>query len=161
MHVDPEGWGDAAMYIRSDTGHLQVDGFEYGDDLYTSHGAADVCLDPSRCYNITVVGPSTAKWSIRDASGVLVADGTGPFSDWVCHCGHRGGDDCADCTGVVAPEGGTLGSCATSGTLAHGTHCSTTCGSATPGVVPFSCWNGTLASASECCPVNGTGWSGR
>ena len=39
----------------------------------------------------------SAQWSIRDAAGVVVASGSAPYRKTLCHCGHRGGDECLSC----------------------------------------------------------------
>ena len=55
-----QGWGDATMRIHAADPRcvLQIDNFAYADDLFVSAGVADACLHPSRCYHITVDGPS-------------------------------------------------------------------------------------------------------
>ena len=124
MHED--GWADATMRVEDSDGTVLIDGLTYSGGLVES-GVAETCLGPSRCYTITVSGPSTAQWSVHDAHGVVVAQGSAPYSEEICHCGHTGGDECLDCTGVVAPDGGTIGTCAEDGTLAHDTLCRATC----------------------------------
>ena len=60
------------------------------------------------------------------------------------------------CTGLTAPAGGTLGTCSSDGTLAHGGQCATTC-SATSEMLPMACRNGIVASPAQCC-AGGTVW---
>eukprot|EP01046_Picozoa_sp_COSAG06_P031453 COSAG06_NODE_3065_length_5901_cov_5.700965_3_plen_261_part_00 len=145
-----------SIHIEDDLGNVQIDGYEYADDTYVTAGVADTCLHPSPCYRVTVTGPSTARWSIHDATGVVVIAGAGPTSERVCHCGHHGGDGCASCIGVAEPNGGTFGSCDTNGDLVHDNVCLATCPG---GVMPNACWNGTISTPDACC-FAGTWWDG-
>jgi hypothetical protein len=155
-----DGWGDATLHIEDEDGVAQIAGFAYADDDWVTAGQAGVCLHPARCYRITVEGSATARWSLHDASGVLVAEGAGPTeAREICHCGHNGGDACLDCAGLAAPVGGDLGTCSGGGALAHDARCLFSCGGEE--VQPVSCWNGVLASPLDCCPKsNGVGWNG-
>eukprot|EP01043_Picozoa_sp_COSAG02_P016791 COSAG02_NODE_746_length_17729_cov_37.532501_2_plen_2087_part_00 len=152
-----EGWGDAAMRIHA-AGVLQIENFAYIDNNFVTTGVFDACLHPSRCYEITVSGPPSATWSIHDALGFVVVEGSGPFDHEVCHCGHYGGDACSDCTGVVAPAGGTSGGCDPDGTILHGDRCLLTCAQESA-TLPVSCFNGTIRTPTMCCAA-GTQWSG-
>eukprot|EP01043_Picozoa_sp_COSAG02_P043076 COSAG02_NODE_3721_length_6323_cov_3.825353_2_plen_1317_part_00 len=152
-----DGWGDATMRIHA-ASVLQIENFGYADDRYLTDGVAQACLHPSRCYEITVDGPPTARWSIRDAFGIVVVEGSAPFAREVCHCGHYGGDACNDCMGVMQPSGGTLGDCNANGTLVHDHKCLLVCAEAAH-TRPLSCFNGTIRTPSDCC-ATGTEWSG-
>jgi hypothetical protein len=121
-------------------------------------GVADVCLHPSECYIVTTQGPDTAHWALHDESGIVVVEGSAPSTHRICHCGHNGGPACLSCTDVAAPAGGTLGDCSADGVLDHGSTCLATC-SGSSEVQPMSCWNGTLASSSNCCEP-GMMWDG-
>eukprot|EP01046_Picozoa_sp_COSAG06_P095538 COSAG06_NODE_41660_length_389_cov_0.703448_1_plen_103_part_01 len=59
------------------------------------------------------------------------------------------------------PSGGTFGTCnASNGTLPHDEMCTMTCGSG-GGIMPVSCWNGTVHQPSACCSgAPGEYWSG-
>jgi hypothetical protein len=113
LSANYEGWGDAHMRIEADDGSVQVDNFVYEDNAFVSAGVSSgLCLHPSRCYKIIVTDlVGTAQWSLHDETGIVVVQGTGPFSDFVCHCGHNGGAACHNCTGVTPPPGGTAGTC--------------------------------------------------
>ena len=152
-----DGWGGATMLIHA-SGVLQIENFTYANDQFVSAGVASACLHPSRCYTITVDGPPTAHWSIRDAFDVVVVEGSAPFAREVCHCGHYGGDACSDCTDILAPTGGTFGSCRADGILSHGHRCLLACAQEGRSR-PLSCFNGTLRTPVECCAA-GTEWIG-
>ena len=107
-------------------------------EVYIADGVAPVCLHPAECYHINVTGPSSARWLIHDASGTVVVEGTAPFSQEVCHCGHHGGISCSDCT-ITPPAGGGYGDCPANGTLSHESRCVATCGNES-GLLPMSRW---------------------
>ena len=112
IHMHEDGWGNATIRVHDDVETLLIDGLTYNAGGVDS-GVADVCLGPSRCYNIAVMGSPSARWSIYDAGGVVVEVGSAPYVGTLCHCGHRGGDPCVDCAGVSAPPGGDVGTCDT------------------------------------------------
>eukprot|EP01043_Picozoa_sp_COSAG02_P028301 COSAG02_NODE_1710_length_11224_cov_30.628674_2_plen_3421_part_01 len=158
-----DGWGDAAMHIHA-SGVLQIENFIYVDDEYVTAGVAEACLHPSDCYEITVDGPTTARWSIHDAFGIVVVEGSAPFSGEVCHCSahvdllHYGGDVCSNCTGLAMPVGGTRGDCSLDGTLEHDRRCLQTCAEGSKSL-PTTCFNGTMRAPEGCCAA-GSSWNG-
>jgi len=103
IHMQEEGWGATTMNISDDVENLLVADLAFSHDKAqgVEHGAADVCLGPSACYNLNVRGASTARWSILDAQRVVVASGSAPYSRKLCHCGHHGGSACSNCSGAT------------------------------------------------------------
>ena len=106
IRTHEDGWGGAVIRVEDDAETLLIDGLAYADEhhfsAHVAPGVVDVCLGPSQCYNVTVNGSATARWSVHDAQGVMVVQGSAPFSQQICHCGHNGGDKCVDCTTVAA-----------------------------------------------------------
>eukprot|EP01051_Picozoa_sp_SAG22_P005924 SAG22_NODE_369_length_11597_cov_4.374848_1_plen_3338_part_10 len=159
IHMHEDGWDGAAIRVENDEGAVLIDGLSYANDGYVVAGVADVCLGSSRCYNVSVSGPTDAHFSIHDTAGIVIVQGAAPFAQLVCPCGQRGGDECLGCEGMRAPDGGGMGTCRSDGILEHGAQCSATC--AGDAVLPASCWNGVLASPEGCCTLGGgAGWDG-
>lgn len=96
-------------------------------------------------------------WSLIDSEGHVVIQGSAPFSQDVCHCGHAGASECDDCElalDTIPAELISHGTCHSS-TLGHGELCLAICAD---GKLPLSCWNGELEHPQTCCSA-GSAWS--
>ena len=62
-----------------------------------------------------------------------------------------------DCINMTASAGTTFETCVSDGVLLHAEMCMANCTEG--GVVPYSCWNGTVSAGQTCCSA-GSGWDG-